>query len=231
MNGMSLSRSGLLILITGLHLALLWAMLAAFSSQPIDTPVPYPMVMAEMLPAPQAQPQREQQSEAVLKPAPILKPNPIKQPQPIVKERVKPAPTPVPDTTPSERAIAVPQAASQPAAANTASAAAEPATASAVAEPTGPATAPRFDAAYLNNPKPEYPRLAKRMGEQGRVMLRAHVTPEGMADEVRVHSSSGSSLLDESALQAVRKWKFVPARRGTAAIADWVNVPIDFKLD
>lgn len=92
------------------------------------------------------------------------------------------------------------------------------------------ATQPRFDADYLDNPKPPYPPLARRMGEEGRVVLRAYVTPDGAAGEVLLHASSGSPRLDESALQTVRRWKFVPARRGAEPVAAWVLVPIAFTL-
>jgi TonB family protein len=78
----------------------------------------------------------------------------------------------------------------------------------------------------LDNPKPPYPPLSRRMGEQGRVVLRVHVTPEGAAGEVLLHASSGSPRLDESALATVRRWKFVPARRGAEPVAAWVLVPI-----
>jgi protein TonB len=101
-----------------------------------------------------------------------------------------------------------------------------------VAAPPAPvqATQPRFDADYLDNPKPPYPPLSRRMGEQGRVVLRVHVTPDGAAGEVLLASSSGSPRLDESALATVRRWKFVPARRGTDAVAAWVLIPIAFTL-
>lgn len=89
---------------------------------------------------------------------------------------------------------------------------------------------PRFDADYLDNPRPSYPPLARRMGEEGRVVLRVHVTPDGSAGEVLLHASSGSPRLDEAALATVRRWKFVPARRGAEPVAAWVLVPIGFKL-
>ncbi len=92
-------------------------------------------------------------------------------------------------------------------------------------------TPPKFGVAYLNNPAPKYPAIAKRMGEQGRVMLRVLVSVNGAADEVKLLASSGSELLDESAVKAVRRWKFIPAKLGEAAVAAWVQVPIVFKLN
>ena len=92
--------------------------------------------------------------------------------------------------------------------------------------------APRFDAAYLSNPTPEYPRLSRRMGEEGRVMLRVHVGADGKPLEVTIAKSSGFTRLDEIARDTVlRSWRFVPARQGDQAVAGTVRVPIDFSLN
>jgi protein TonB len=89
----------------------------------------------------------------------------------------------------------------------------------------------RFDAAYLNNPKPIYPPSSRRMGESGRVYLRVRVGEDGSALEVVLKTSSGSPRLDQSAQDAVIRWKFVPARNGTNPVTSWVVVPVDFTLD
>lgn len=89
----------------------------------------------------------------------------------------------------------------------------------------------RFDADYLNNPSPSYPPLSRRLREQGMVVLRVRVLGDGHAAEVMVHQRSGHPRLDEAALSAVRKWRFVPARRGDAVIESWVFVPIEFSLN
>jgi periplasmic protein TonB len=89
---------------------------------------------------------------------------------------------------------------------------------------------PRFDADYLDNPAPNYPALSRRSGEQGKVMLRVFVEPGGNAGQVLVAASSGFERLDSAAIDAVRRWKFVPARQGENAIAGWVVVPINFSL-
>lgn len=89
---------------------------------------------------------------------------------------------------------------------------------------------PRFDADYLDNPKPAYPPLSRRMGEEGRVVLRVRVAAGGLPTDIGIHTSSGSARLDQAAFDAVRRWKFVSARRGTEAIAASVLVPIVFSL-
>ena len=92
-------------------------------------------------------------------------------------------------------------------------------------------TPPRSDAAYLNNPKPEYPAVSLRLGEAGRVVLNVHVSATGTAEQVSVRSSSCSERLDQAALKAVKQWKFIPARRGDEAVAAQVLVPITFKTE
>jgi protein TonB len=92
-------------------------------------------------------------------------------------------------------------------------------------------TAPLFNAAYLDNAPPSYPSLSRRLGEQGRVVLRVLVDRGGRASEVQVRASSGSERLDESARATVRGWKFVPAKRGSEPVAEWVLIPISFKLE
>jgi protein TonB len=89
---------------------------------------------------------------------------------------------------------------------------------------------PNFNPAYLNNPRPAYPRLARRNGEEGTVLLRVLVTREGRAARVELDKSSGFPLLDNAALEGVREWRFVPARKGAEPVEDWVRVPIVFRL-
>ena len=94
-----------------------------------------------------------------------------------------------------------------------------------------PITAARFDADYLHNPKPVYPHASRRLGEQGKVLLRVLVSAAGLAEKVEVKLSSGFTRLDQAAEEAVSQWRFVPAKRGETAIAAWVQVPITFQLE
>jgi protein TonB len=89
----------------------------------------------------------------------------------------------------------------------------------------------RFDADYLHNPKPVYPSASRRLGEQGRVLLRVFVSADGQAERVEIRTSSGFPRLDQAAEDAVARWRFVPARRGDQAVAAWVQVPITFQLE
>ena len=94
-----------------------------------------------------------------------------------------------------------------------------------------PIIPPNFNAAYLDNPAPAYPPLARRSGEQGRVVLRVLVTASGSAEAVELRTSSGSSRLDQAAIETVKRWRFAPARQGDQAVAAWVLVPIAFALE
>ena len=90
---------------------------------------------------------------------------------------------------------------------------------------------PRFDAAYLNNPVPAYPAVSRRLGEQGRTLLRVFVNADGSAREVQVQTTSGYPRLDRAAREAVERWQFAPAREGARAVGAWVVVPILFSLN
>jgi TonB family protein len=83
---------------------------------------------------------------------------------------------------------------------------------------------------YAENPKPPYPSEAKEKGYQGEVLLKVEVLTTGKVGQIEIKRSSGHEILDQSALSTVRRWRFIPARKGEAALSTWVNVPILFKL-
>jgi protein TonB len=83
----------------------------------------------------------------------------------------------------------------------------------------------------LNNPAPAYPAASRRFGEQGRVLLDVYIQPDGRVGEIRLKQSSGYPRLDEAALDAVRRWRYVPAHRGDEPIAYWYVQPISFSLN
>lgn len=93
------------------------------------------------------------------------------------------------------------------------------------------ATPPSFSAAYLRNPPPRYPLAARRAGEQGTVTLRVLIARDGLPARVELEKTSGSSHLDIAAQEAVRTWRFEPARRGAEPIESWHLVPIVFRLE
>lgn len=183
-------------------------------AQPAPTP-PEHTVQPDPPPRPKPKPPVPRE---VKKPEPKPVKKPIPKPKPVRQESVaKPAetrkpeessdPPPVPAASPERT-----QARSSPA----------------QAEKYTPA---RTHANYLSNPAPVYPAQARSRHWEGLVMLRVYVTPEGRCGEVAVARSSGHETLDDSALDAVRKWRFVPAKRGEEAVASWATVPIEFKLE
>ncbi len=97
--------------------------------------------------------------------------------------------------------------------------------------PPAPLVAARFDADYLHNPKPVYPPLSRRQGEEGKVLLKVRVSAKGEALEVSISKTSGFPRLDNAAIDAVTHWRFVPAKRGDETVDSSVVVPITFALE
>lgn len=104
----------------------------------------------------------------------------------------------------------------------------------AMAEGTVPASAAGSTAdvspSYADNPAPPYPPLARRRGQTGTVEVEVLVSPHGRAEEIRLARGSGHALLDRTALETVRHWRFVPGRRGNETAAMWVRIPVRFAL-
>ncbi len=200
-------RSSLLAVVIALHAGVFLLILAAKTVAPQIMEMP---LIVDLLQPP------EIRKEPEAKPLPVVRPQPVRQkPVPVPK-----APVPVIETTTST--------APAPATAI----AAPPENKAANAAPAEESfSQARFDANYLRNPAPPYPSLSKRTGEEGKVVLRVSVNPQGTADSVDIKTSSGSPRLDESAQKTVRNWKFVPAKRGDTPVQSWVLVPIIFKLE
>jgi periplasmic protein TonB len=84
--------------------------------------------------------------------------------------------------------------------------------------------------AYRKNSPPRYPRMARRRGCEGTVLIKVLVTRNGKVKEAKMGQSSGYGVLDRSALNAVKGWLFVPGMRGDQTVEMWVTVPIRFAL-
>nr|WP_092073035.1 energy transducer TonB [Dendrosporobacter quercicolus]NSL48801.1 energy transducer TonB [Dendrosporobacter quercicolus DSM 1736]SDM53153.1 outer membrane transport energization protein TonB [Dendrosporobacter quercicolus] len=84
----------------------------------------------------------------------------------------------------------------------------------------------------LSKVEPSYPPAARKAGHEGVAVLRVKVLSNGRPDEVSVTSSSGSPLLDDAAVSAVRKWRFIPAkdRRSGKTVPAFIRLPVSFKL-
>ena len=90
---------------------------------------------------------------------------------------------------------------------------------------------PSSEAHGLNNPKPAYPRLSRRLNEQGQVMVRVFVATDGSPQQGEIKTSSGFDRLDQEALRTVMRWRFVPGQRFGTPEAMWFNVPVNFVLE
>jgi protein TonB len=98
------------------------------------------------------------------------------------------------------------------------------------ASATGKFFSPRIDAAHLNNPKPPYPAASRRLAEEGTVMLSVHIMADGTVADVRLKQSSGYPRLDNAAIGAIRKWRYIPAKQGNTPIPYWHTQAITFSL-
>lgn len=179
-------------------------------AQIIDLPTPK---VTPVTPVPPAPPASVKQT--------VVKPRPVSQPAPKVLA--------VPDAEPSPNAPAP-----QPVAPATSFAPSVPV----AATPTPPAPAaparvelPSSDADYLSNPKPPYPPMSKRLGEQGKTVVRVLIGTDGLPQKAELRQSSGFERLDQSALATVMKWRYVPGKRGGVPEAMWFNVPVSFVLE
>jgi protein TonB len=225
----------MLAIVTAAHLVILAAILSAKQDVPVVNKIMTPMMVSLVnMPSadePQLKPEPAPQQPEVIK-------IPKKQAQQKVRQMqektelpakelatIKPVVnTPVEQPVMTETAVSEnPIKAEQPVQTIEA-----PAKIEAVVEPA--IEPPRFGAAYLNNPPPAYPSVSRRSGEQGRVLLKVLVSENGLAESVQLDSSSGHEKLDRAAIEAVKKWSFVPAKRSNQPVSAYVLVPVNFSL-
>jgi protein TonB len=84
---------------------------------------------------------------------------------------------------------------------------------------------------YRQNPPPDYPQRARRMGYEGLVMLQVLVDVNGRVENLELVSSSGYAVLDKAAIASVKKWMFEPGTEGGKKKKMWVKIPIRFELE
>ena len=83
----------------------------------------------------------------------------------------------------------------------------------------------------MNNPRPTYPAVSRRLNEQGQVVVRVYVGTDGVAQQGDIKTSSGYDRLDQEALRTVMRWRFVAGQRLGVPEAMWFNVPVNFVLE
>ncbi|MEC5217028.1 protein TonB [Actimicrobium sp. GrIS 1.19] len=161
------------------------------------------------------------------RPQPVAVAAPAAKPAPaIVRPTIRPSPAP---RVVASASVDVPVRAPEPA---TASAPPAPEPVAPVPAPQPPVkTAVSLSASYAAaNRKPVYPAMSRRYEEQGTVVLRVLVNPDGSAGAVQIKTSSGYPLLDAAARDAVQSWRFQPATMDGKAVAEWYQIPIPFRL-
>lgn len=193
--------------------------------------------LAQIVAPAQEPPAANVPSQAVAEPEPpvmkeLPEPEPAPAPQPLPKKVEKPK-TPVKKAETSKKAMEKPRAvaAARTEASKTHSAKAqtggEANQVKTVAARTSVSTAP---ISTPGNPRPPYPDLARKRGQEGTVQIRCQVNSDGKVVNVSLARSSGHKLLDDAAMKTVAKWKFRPAMSGGTAVAGSVVVPVDFRL-
>lgn len=211
-----------------LHVLALWALHTGLLRRTVELFVPVQMLskfIEPPRPVPVAPPVAPPLPPAVTK-KPTVKPTPSR-PAPAPPLQVNPNPEPAPN---APTAVAAPPSPLPPITAPVAVAAA-PVAAPTPAPPAPPRIElPSSDAEYLRNPKPVYPTLSQRRGEEGEVLIELVVAADGSVQKVGIKRSSGFDRLDQAALSAVRNWRFVPGKRAGMPEAMSYVVPIPFRL-
>ena len=199
-----------------LHVGFIWALYSGLLMRAVELVVPVAVL-----------------TQFIEPPAPkVATPPPPAPPQ--VKKTITKAPTvaaPLPvainDPTPAPNAptgTTTPQPAPAPIAAPVAAAPAAP--------PAPPAVQlPSSDADYLQNPRPPYPSISRRLNEQGKTTVRVLIGADGLPQRAEIARSSGFARLDDAAMATVLRWRYVPGKRGGVAEAMWFNVPINWVLE
>lgn len=82
----------------------------------------------------------------------------------------------------------------------------------------------------LYNPVPQYPKIARELGLEGKTLLRVEILQDGRPGTVKVRESCGHQVLDEAATKAIKNWKFAPAQDGQFTVRSVVDLPIRFSL-
>jgi TonB family protein len=84
---------------------------------------------------------------------------------------------------------------------------------------------------YKENAPPVYPEIARVRGYEGIVLVFAEILPDGRVGNIKIGKSSGYAILDQSAIRAVKPWKFEPAKKSGSPFTAWVELPIKFILN
>ena len=200
--------------VIALHAGALWALQAGLLRAVTEVVLPVEIVSRFITPpqpvatppapapAPAPQPPRAQPRPTPPPPRPVPRPAPALAPAP--------QPAAIADPTP---APAAPTAVTTPAPA-----------------PPPKTELPSSDAAYLQNPTPAYPAMSRRLGEQGKVVVRVLIGADGQPQRAEVKRGSGYPRLDQAALDYVMRCRYVPGKVGGVPQTMWYEAPVNFVL-
>ncbi len=201
---------------------------AAAPAQPAETPAP-----AGEHPKPATPAETAATAEAgTAQPSPTP-PEPERRAETMLPVQApEPPPEPAPETSPETRETPTPEqlASTEPSAGSGSARTAQRDAQQASLPSAGASAPPRYELGSGGNPVPDYPWRARRAGWEGRVVVQVEVTPDGAVADAQVADSSGHAVLDEAAVETIRRWRFEPARQGGAPVAGDVRVPITFRL-
>jgi periplasmic protein TonB len=95
----------------------------------------------------------------------------------------------------------------------------------------GPTTGARFDKRYAGAAQPPYPPAARRLGEEGTVVVHVRIGRDGRVLASTLAQSSGSPRLDAAALaHALARWRFTPALKDGMAVEEERDISVRFEL-
>jgi len=180
-----------------------------------------PEIIARIIPM---EPPQQPPAPEPPKPQPQTPPKQVKvvTPRP-TPPQPQPTPTPVASLPPSPTAIEAPPAPPAP-----------PAPAPEPAAPAAPAnSAPRavgMDEIECSKPQPIYPRQSQRMGETGTTLVRLTIDENGKIVKTSVAKSSGSTRLDDAAINAVQAMRCKPYMLNGRAVSVSPSQPINWQL-
>jgi protein TonB len=200
-----------LILVLAAHGALLYFLI---KQQMIPPPEQLATVFVNFIPA--ARPKEEPKPEP---PPPTPKPQPVKKPQSrqlVAEAPVVSASEPValpPQPEPEPEPVAVAEAPPTP------------------QMPAGPVTlSSELSVACPHLNAPAYPPLSRRLGEEGKLVLKVELDERGQVNIAQVVNSSGYKRLDEAAMAAVKTWRCNPPMRDGQPVRAIALQPFNFVL-
>ncbi len=207
------------------HAAALWALQSGLLKRAVEVVIPVEILSQFIEPPKPTPPPPTPPAPPVPPKQPVVRPKPAALPPP-------PQPMAIPDRTPAPAAptgVIAPPAPLPPIEQPVAPAPAPP-------PPPAPPAPPQIqlpssDASYLQNPSPVYPAISRRLGEQGKVLVRVLIGVNGTPERVEIKRSSGFERLDRAATEYVMKCRYVPGKVNGVIQAMWYEAPVNFVLE